>query len=394
MDDQAGEEETDKDRPAQADRILVVLGGDDKRQEKQESADEEHGGMDIDHRPEQGDEMHGGDPVGNGILAVGPSGRMQNAVFRAVGGVRHAAEFLGEDEKVEQVRGDDGERGFPTEVRQHEGRGPFPGRSDHQYRRSREMGKHASDRDVDEQQADGRISENGSGFVAVELFRQQERADGDGGRLGDETAEDGRDGEDGNPPCRGRAFAEVGGDFDHTLGETQDRTARGDGHDDDHKNRLHEGAVVLHVVGEVLPTVIAHGGHGQGNHPQSEDRFDLPEEVEQRRFETHLGAGFRMALAGGQQSLAGFDLAAVFLFHMVGPPVEHSGRERVQDGANENDGGDKIERIAFDAARQCRAKAVNLFILLHRHRELGELTVFRPGFRRQSAASGTRRGGK
>ena len=107
------------------------------------------------------------------------------------------------------------------------------------------------------------------------------------------------------------------------------------------------GFVVGDVVGDVVPGVEVGGGTGEGDDPDAEDGLDLAEEVEELGAEGDVVDGVVVGFGGGGAPLA-FNLFAVLVLEFVGDFVERTGGEGVEDGEEEDDGGDEVERVFVD----------------------------------------------
>ena len=348
VNDEGSEEKPDEDGAAHGNGVLVVSGGDHEGHEEEESSDEEDRGVGIKHRPSEEEEVCQNHPDGNWIIAIVPSNGVGDAVLDAVRGVLHAEEFFAEQSEVEEVAEEDCDHCFPAEVEEHEFHAPVPSAGDHENGRGGEVGEGAADRDVDEKQAEGGIGEADFRAEDVEFFGKEKGADGHRGRFGDEGAEDGRDGENTEPPCAGGSVAECRGTGHDEFGESKNGTARGDGHDDDHEGGFDELTVVADIAFEIAPGIEADRSSGEGDDPDAENGFDLSEEVESGGFERHIVLGVIMRFGAGGAAFL-MNAFVVFVFGLVGGLVDGAGGEGMADGEQEDDCGDEVEWICADA---------------------------------------------
>ncbi len=211
VDDEPRQEEADQERRLQRDLGLVGARRFHESQEEQEPAEEQRGIVRVDDGPGHEERVHDDDPGWNrqqGARAGGDGigiGHLGVAHRRALGQI---AQLTAEEQVVEQRRAEHREQRAPAEVRHHVRQVPRPRARHHQDGRGREVRQRAADRDVDEQQAEGRVLQAGARVQVVELARQQQRADRHGGRLGDERAEEWSDRQQHEPPRGGGALAE------------------------------------------------------------------------------------------------------------------------------------------------------------------------------------------
>jgi hypothetical protein len=86
----------------------------------------------------------------------------------------HGRHFVFENQEIDRVDDEDARGGLPSEGDHHEGGVPVPGARHHQDGRGGEMGQCPADRDVDEQEPQGRVLEAFAGLEFIEFPGQQE----------------------------------------------------------------------------------------------------------------------------------------------------------------------------------------------------------------------------
>ena len=238
MDDEAGEEKSDKDGSAQVDVVLVVRRRLGEGEEEQEAADEQWRIVREGHRPRHEGEVRERHKNRDRALLLDHVALPVTVVVACPH--RHLRELLAEKQAVEGGRCEDRDEGLFAIVHKHFRRGEPPFLRDHQHRRCGEIRHHTADGDVYEKQAEGGVGEGGGGPERIEFLRQQHRRDGHRTRLGDEGPEQRRDDQDRQPPGRRAFLAPAGEESQAGFGEAQDRPGRGERHDHYHEQRLGE----------------------------------------------------------------------------------------------------------------------------------------------------------
>ena len=291
MNHQSGKEEANQNGALHIDIVLVVAGGLGESDEEEEAEDEDHLVVGGHHGEGEEEKVNDGDPSGDGIFPLDPTeGDVHVPIFLAA----HVGEFFFKDREVEDVGEKDPDDGFPTEVQEHVFHPKVPLRSDHEHWRRRKMGEGSAHGDIDKEETEGGVGELIGRVKIKEFLGQQHRGDGHGCRLGDEGSENGGDGQGGEPPGGGGASEELGDLIDHGLGKANDGPGGGDGHNDDHEEGFGEVDVLADVEFELFeassqavalyPKEPENGGT-EGEHPNSENGFNLTEKVEEIRFE-------------------------------------------------------------------------------------------------------------
>jgi len=174
--------------------------------------------------PEQEAEMDARDPERHGFLAGRVVRRERAAIHGELG------KFLAEEDEINPVADENPGNRTKPKMPEHEERAPVPFVGDEQHGRRGEIRQRAADRDVDEEQADGRVHEARAGAEPVEFATEQERAEGHRRRFRDERTEQRPEREQHKPPPR-RRFSRH--ETEHAHRRLHDGPARGDGHDDD-----------------------------------------------------------------------------------------------------------------------------------------------------------------
>ncbi len=256
--------------------------------------------------------------------------------------VGQAGEFPGEDEEVNAVAHENSGQGAEAEMLRHVGGVPIPLFGDDEDRRRGKAGERATDGDVDEEQAKGRVHKARARAELEEFAPEQDGAEGHGGGLGDERAEQRSKGKQGQPPARGRLAGDEGED---AHGDLHDGPAGGDGHDDDDEKRADVGDFLAEIMsGRTGPFADAEQ-ECEGNRPEGEDGLDFPEKMKDH------GGGAGAKASGQCENLRG--------------------EKGMDDGEEEDDGRDEIEGLGVDAMGQDAedVDAVVVLIGFERRRE-------------------------
>ena len=203
------------------------------------------------------------------------------------------------------------------------------------------MRQGAANRDVHEQQPQRGVLESWTRLQIVELPREQQRGDGHRAGLGDERAEQRRDDEDRHPPGGRCGAPHLGDPPQDAFGQLDDRPRRGQGHDDDHEQRLREVDAVVQIVRRRFPAAIDADCNQQRRYPQPEDDLDLPEKMEQLRPDARdCGQCFRGARR------------VMLRLQPVCEVGNAGGHERVDHGEQKNRGRDEVERLDLDSCQE------------------------------------------
>jgi hypothetical protein len=144
----------------------------------------------------------------------------------------------------------------------------------------------------------------------------------------------------------------------HGLGQPENRTARGDRHDHHDEQGLGVVDLIAQVVLRGRPALAADQRDHQRNDPDAEHRLDLSEKVEHLGPETHrlrFARPERLGLPKHAQT------GLMHLLVVVREMQEFGGRERVQDGQQEESRGYRVEGLDPDPMQEDLSQGETLF---------------------------------